>query len=317
MNVLILGLSDIASRRVAPALRALEPGGRIDLGSRKAADAETRQGWKYGDAYPSYEEALRSSRCDTVYVSLVNSAHEQWAEAALRAGFHTIVDKPAFLSVGAAERLADLAATTGRCLAEATVFGYHPQITATQAIFRDHGTAPTRIVALLSFPPLAPNNFRYRASHGGGTLWDVGPYLVAAGRIFFGGQPVTTDCHVLTRGEEVETAFSALGTFGNGRSLAGHFGFDTAYCNRLQLLGDSVAAELDRAFTTPPDYENTIRVFGAGGTTTVKVPPADAFAEFFRHVATCIETGNHGQLRDDLLADARALHRYRSSAGVD
>ena len=63
-----------------------------------------------------------------------------------------MVDKPAFLSLAAAEQLLELADKQGRCLAEATVFGYHPQIAAMQAAFAEADDAPIRLSVLQSFP---------------------------------------------------------------------------------------------------------------------------------------------------------------------
>ena len=317
MDVLILGLSSIVSRRALPALRALPRVGRIDLATRKASDPAVRASWEDGEIYADYAEALSHSSAELVYVSLVNSEHEPWTRAALEHDRHVVVDKPALLGRASAETLVDLAARRSRCLAEATVFGYHPQIAMIQQAFADAGLAPTRISVLLSFPPLDPGNFRYQPSLGGGALWDVGPYLVAASRVFFGEEPSTTDCRILARGGDgVELAFSALGGFPGGRSLMGHFGFDTAYCNRLQLIGPTISLELDRAFTTPGDYANTIRGTVADQPVSIAVPPADSFGLFFDHLTERIEAADWRQLTADLLMDARSLERYRATAGV-
>jgi predicted dehydrogenase len=245
----------------------------------------------------------------------VNSEHERWTQAALEMRKHVVVDKPAFLGHDRATRMVELAARRDVCLAEATVFGYHPQVGTARRLLEDAGSPPTRMSAGLSFPPMDAANFRYQAALGGGAMWDVGPYLVATSRLFFGSQPVTVDCRVLARNEtNVDTAFSALGTFSEGRSLVGQFGFDTAYVNRLQLIGRSLIVELDRAFTIPTDYANTIRVTGSNGPSIVEVAAADAFRCFFDHVIARIEAHDFSPLAADLLADAQVLERYREAA---
>ena len=57
---------------------------------------------KHGLFFNDYEAALRESDCDLVYVSLPNALHEQWIMAALAAGKHVIVDKPAMMTWRAA-----------------------------------------------------------------------------------------------------------------------------------------------------------------------------------------------------------------------
>ncbi|HEY3117974.1 MAG TPA: Gfo/Idh/MocA family oxidoreductase, partial [Chloroflexota bacterium] len=253
MNILILGLSSIVQRRVLPGLHALGVE-RVDVATRKAVDPAVRRGWTHGHIFESYQAALSESDASVVYVSLVNSEHEHWIEASLRAGRHVIVDKPAALGCDVTERLLDLADRQARCLAEAIVFGYHPQVQVIRQVFAESASAPTQIAAFFSFPPLDPANFRYHRALGGGALWDVGPYAAAAGRIFFGAEPQTVSCEVLqTHGaEDLEIAFSALCTFSEGRSLFGHFGFDTVYRNRLDLVSPNVGVQVDRIFTTAP-----------------------------------------------------------------
>jgi NDP-hexose-3-ketoreductase len=316
MDVLIVGLSSIVTRRVLPALKSLSQVGRIDVATKKGADPSTRRDWTHGDVYQDYAEAIRRTPAELVYVSLINSEHERWTRAALETGKHVVVDKPAFLGCDHADRMVELAAEHDVCVAEAIVFGYHPQIRIARQLLHDSGPAPTRISMGLSFPPMDPANFRYQASLGGGALWDVGPYLVATSRLFFDSEPLSVDCHVLARRDGVEIAFSALGVFKEGCSLIGQFGFDTAYVNRLQLIGQSLVVEIDRAFTTPPDYANTIRVTGAGAPSLVEVAPADAFRNFFEHVLGRIEAHDWRQLTADLLADSRVLESYRAAGGL-
>lgn len=319
MDVLILGLSNVVTRRALPALTAIPSIQQIDIATRQAAQPEIRAGWGLGAVFDDYATALDQTHAQLVYVSLVNSEHERWTRAALESGHDVVVDKPAFLGAELAESMVDLASQRGVCLAEATVFGYHPQVGAVREAFAAAGSAPTRIAATLSFPPMDPANFRYRSDLGGGALWDVGPYLAATGRIFYGGEPEAVHCQVLARGgvDNVDIAFSALGIYSNGRSLVGHFGFDTGYSNRLELLGPSIGVDLERAFTTPPDLATSVRVSGPTGATTSTVPAADSFQVFFQHVVDCIEDRRQDGLAADLLGDARTLARYRAAAGCD
>ena len=65
---------------------------------------------------------LRDSDADIVYLSLPNAMHEQWVMAALAAGKHVIVDKPAMMTLEASLRAVEEARRAGVSLAEATVF---------------------------------------------------------------------------------------------------------------------------------------------------------------------------------------------------
>lgn len=319
MNLLIIGYSNVARRRVLPALQQLAGVGQVDLASHSPVDRDSLGSMVSGEVYDDYASALEASAAELVYVSLVNSEHARWAGTAIESGRHVVVDKPAFLSLRAAEEWADLAARKGVLLAEATVYAYHPQIEIIRRTFAEVGSAPSRITASFSFPPLDAGNFRYRRELGGGALWDLGPYAASIGRVFYGAEPDAVACSILSHGgpDGVETAFSTLCSYPGGRSAVGHFGFDTVYRNHLALFGADVAVEIDRVFTTPADQPNEVRISGPSGDSSVAAPAANAFASFFDCVVRSIAARDWSPLVADLLADARTLARLRSAAGIE
>jgi predicted dehydrogenase len=300
-------------------LRGLDAIDEIDLATRRAAHDPAAITWTDGNVYGDYATALQQSNAELVYVSLVNSAHGRWAEEALLRDRHVMVDKPAFLEPGEAERMLELAEKRGLCLAEATVFAYHPQIASIREQFLAAGSAPSRITVTFSIPPMDPGNFRYQRELGGGALWDLGPYAVSVGRVFLGDEPSSLDCCVLahTSRDGVETAFAMLAEYPGGRSVVGTFGFDTVYRNRLDLIAGEVGVEVDRIFTTPPDVANELRITRRDGAATLAAAPGDAFAAFFDHVVSRIRARDWGDLASDLRCDARTLHRLRQAAGVE
>src|SRR5439155_22069310 len=131
-----------------------------DVATRSGAGGE-RPSELVTQMFDDYELALTDSRADIVYVSLVNSEHRAWSAKALESGRHVVVDKPAFLWRYEAEQMLDLASKHDCCLAEATVWAYHPQIDLMSELFQRGGSPATRITAAFSVPPLDPGNFRY------------------------------------------------------------------------------------------------------------------------------------------------------------
>ncbi len=307
MRILILGNSTIAQKRLLPALDAMAGIAGVEIASRSAADAR----------FPDYETALAESDAELVYISLVNSEHGHWAERALEGGRHVVVDKPAFLALEQAERLVELSRSRGLCLAEATVYTRHPQIDAIRGRFERPGATPTCILASFSFPPLDKADFRYRTALGGGALNDLGPYAVSPGRIFWGARPDGVECRVVATGgpDEVETAFSVVLSYPEGRSLVGHFGFTTAYRNRLSVLGPDCCVDVDRLFTTPAELENELQIWQRNGASRLKTPRGDCFALFLQEVVERIGAQDLEGLREDLLDDAFVLDWMRRSAG--
>jgi len=313
MKLLLIGYSRIAQKRVLPALTKVGIT-HTDVASRTRAAWVTLPEGVTGHVFDDYDTALVESKANLVYVSTVNSTHAEWTGKALRCGRHVIVDKPAFTSLNDTQRLLELAQQQNCCLAEATAYAYHPQIQAAKQAFFEVNSRPTRLTATFSFPPLPADNFRYKKGWGGGALWDLGPYAITPGRLFFGAEPEEIFCRITERGDEVETSFSMLATYRGGRSMVAHFGFNTGYRNRLEILGPHVTVTINRAFTTPAGMANELHLNQHNQPQTIPIPPADNFALFFRAVIAAIETGQPESLAHDMLSDARVLHRLRQAS---
>jgi NDP-hexose-3-ketoreductase len=316
MHVLILGYSGIVKKRVLPALKKIKHIDCIDIASRSKYADLSGEAVSKGTFFNDYAEALAKSNADLVYISLVNSMHAEWAKRALLKGCHVIVDKPSFTSLDDAVRLATLARQKSLCLAEATVYASHPQIQLARELFLQAGTYPTRLSVSFSFPPFSEDNFRCQKHLGGGALLDLGSYAVSPGRLFFESQPEEVFCRIGTRHPvtDVDTSFSMLAIYPGGRSMVGHFDFNTEYRNRINILGPCMSVDIDRIFTTPPEVENELFVRSNNNAKTIKEPPANSFALFFQDVFDSIEQNKHQFFVENLLSDATAFDRLRVAA---
>jgi predicted dehydrogenase len=286
--VLLLGRSRFAQKRVLPALA--EMGATFRIASISAPEAE----------FHDYALAIAATPSPAlVYVSLTNDAHAHWVERALEAGHHVVVDKPAFLDLATAEHLVALARTRGLVLAEAITYAFHPVIAALRAV---GGT-----LATVTFtPPVPANDFRHQRTFGGGAIADLGPYFASIGRLLWGTTPHALAAQINSRGE-VETSFSVLAHYGEGRTLVGHFGFTAPYRNWIHLAAPGVSAEATGIFSTPPEHATAI-----AGTAPCEVPPAFAMRLFLDEVFAAIERGDAQSFSDTLLADARVVEELRN-----
>lgn len=316
MRILILGYSKIVRKRVIPAIGRIADITKVDVASRSSASQILLPETIKGDIFDDYEQALSKSTADIVYISTVNSTHAEWAEKAFLEGFHVVVDKPAFTKLEDAERMVDLANRQKRCLAEATVYAYHPQIALAKDVFLSAKVKPTRLTAIFSFPPLNADNFRYIKALGGGALQDLGPYAVTPGRLFFEEEPKEICCRVGSRGgkDNIETSFSMLAVYSEGKSMVGHFGFDTEYRNFMNVLGPDISIENNRIFTISPEMENELQIKQGNKRKALKTPKADCFALFLTKVLDDIKRGDYKEFLDSLYSDALVFDRLRLAA---
>jgi dTDP-3,4-didehydro-2,6-dideoxy-alpha-D-glucose 3-reductase len=309
--VLLIGYSRIARRRVLRALRAVWPGAQLSIASRSAMPdaSETAVRW-----YDSYGDGLAAGG-DLAYISLHNSGHAELVRKALDAGFHVLVDKPALPSASITHELLALAASRRRLLSEATVFPFHPQIDVVLTRMRAFGQQAPRVSGCFSIPSLPDSDFRNRPELGGGGIEDLGPYAVATNRLIFRRSPDTVSAvTVARRADGLITAAAILFGHGERGAMVGHFGFGTEYRNRLEIVDVTHAIELPRAYTMPPDATATMTIVHQGTSETVEVPPADAFAEYFKVVDSALTGGDWSHLTKAVDEDAALLDRVRRAA---
>jgi predicted dehydrogenase len=310
MQTLFLGYSSICRRRILPALAwsGMAPPEVASVSHPK----EELLASGVARAYDNYEQALRESKAEIAYVSTVNSLHKELAEAALKRGFHVIVDKPAFLSEADTEAMVRLAEREGRCLAESLVFGLHPRVQAARAAFEKAGKRATHVVASFSVPPLADNDFRYRKALGGGAAFDLGPYALASGRLFFEAEPIEIIARRTAGRGDVETGFSLLALYPGGRSLVGIFGYETVYLNRLQVTGPDLSIFMDRVFSPPGDFSTEMVLQTSTGATTESFAPAHNFGLFFQQFVAAIKSGNMRSFDEPMLFASRGIDRIHA-----
>ncbi len=293
MNILVLGNSNIFQRRVLPALTKLDVVTNIEVASQSGPGR-----WQ------DYGVALVESQAAVVYISLVNRLHFEWAKKALNHGYHVIIDKPATTTLAEAEELINLAQEKQLCLAEATVYAYHPQISTLQNLGQAH-----TLMVNFSFPPMPGDNYRYSFQAGGGAIEDLGTYALTPGRLFFKAQPLEIKAVVTADNGQVPLAFSFLAVYPDRQTLIGHCGFNSEYINRLQVLGQTLNAEVNRVFSTPAEMNNMIHYHDQH----LDVPAADAFEIFLQKVLLAIQKQNWQSFSDDLLHDAQALEMLRQA----
>lgn len=299
-SILFLGYSRLVQRKLILAAK-LAGFHHIELSSKRSIQEIPN----IDIFHEGYQNALKSTTCTLVYVSMVNSDHGKWVRKVLESGKHCIVDKPSFMNEVEATELISLAKSKKLLLAEATVWSHHPQSHKLLNTFENG--EEKRVLAIFLMPPLEKGNFRWNKNLGGGSLYDLGPYFASSGRFVFGGSASQVSAKVLAFKNNVPLSFSVQGIWPCGGSLIGYFGFDTEYINRLEIISEKRHATLNKAFTTPPDFANTIQLNQKNKTYSIECPPADSFACFLEEVNASIQYNQINVWHQKVLDDAKTL----------
>jgi predicted dehydrogenase len=145
----------------------------LAFASREPARAEAIARELGGTSYPSYDAAIHAPEVDVVAVVTPPDSHAELARAALGAGKHVVLEKPAFLRAADADEVAAAAARTGRRVFVAENYHYKP------VLARLRGLLAERVVGDVLF--LHVNAIKHqvtpgwRGAHGalyeGGVHW--------------------------------------------------------------------------------------------------------------------------------------------------
>ncbi|KAH7039937.1 uncharacterized protein B0I36DRAFT_426507 [Microdochium trichocladiopsis] len=176
----------------------------------------------------SYQDLLDDPEIDCVYISLPNSLHYEWALRALKAGKHTLLEKPGVsnsseaeivfrhplltpyaLHVGPAgaaqvstqkrDSRGDMLTGGGGALSvppvllEAMHTLFHPAWAAFMDYVDPQSVASARVTAYIPSVVFGNDSNRFRFELGGGALMDIGGYTASALLRVFGGRP-PLDC---------------------------------------------------------------------------------------------------------------------------
>ena len=307
VSIMFLGYSNLVKGRILP---ILNKAGFTEVTIAKYVGQPWDEDYKKCGlpvtCYDNFEDGLANFKGDLVYVSTVNSTHVEYAKKSLAAGFNTIVDKPATVTYKEAIELVELAKTKKLFVGESTVYLEHPQLTTIRDIFATNGDAPKMLTVHFTMPPFKPENFRYQKSLGGGAIMDTAPYAVSVARYFFNAEPEKVFCVVNERKEDgLAIEYSILMQYSDGRSMIGHFGFNTEYINQVFLMGNRTNVAVNRIFTIPDTMENELMVNHMNETKIVKTPSGNNFELYLAEALLVLKSGNYESAYQAMLSDAK------------
>jgi predicted dehydrogenase len=251
----LIGCGDIARRRVAPALRALENCELVAVSRADAARAEAFAS-EFGARrwHADWRELIADPEVEAVYVATPVRLHAEQAVAAAEAGKHVLCEKPMALSVAECERMNAAAEAHSVRLGVAYYRRFYPVVERVVEILRS-GEIGVPVVAQMNaferFEPGPEHPRRWlldKSLSGGGPMFDFG-------------------CH------RIEVLLNLFGDVSNVKGLASNVLFereveDTA-CALMQFeRGPQAVLSVTHAAREPQD---TLKIFGSEGSVRADV----------------------------------------------
>lgn len=247
----VLGAAKIADRYVIPAMKSV--GDTATALASRSPEPRTQLASRHGiqNHCTDYERVLQNDAVDAVYIALPNTRHVSWAQAALEAGKHVLVEKPLLASPEQAAELVRTAETRGLVVAEGFMYRHHPQWrTLLELLQEDQADGVSLVRGHIGYRHTdAADAVRMAPELGGGSLLDVGCYcLDAIGQILGRAQ------HCLTRttartSSGVDARTVGLLEFSGGRAALFDCDFLLEWTTTpLELRTQNRTITLDQAF---------------------------------------------------------------------
>jgi 1,5-anhydro-D-fructose reductase (1,5-anhydro-D-mannitol-forming) len=196
LNWVVVGVGDIAVRRVIPAIQAESRSNLYGVVTRdpaKAAPLNTR-------AWTDLGEAVSETAVHAVYVATPVFLHAPQTIQALRAGKHVLCEKPMAMNETEARSMLRTASETGKMLGVAYYRRSYPKVQRARELL-DAGAIGTPVFAELTCHDWFDGRDSSRAwlvdpvKAGGGPLFDIGSHRIDLLNFFF-GQPQRVSGHL-------------------------------------------------------------------------------------------------------------------------
>ncbi|KAF9897193.1 hypothetical protein BX616_006028, partial [Lobosporangium transversale] len=191
LRIGILGAANIAPDGLINPAKTMRSIVVVSVAARDEAKAkEFAAKNEIPNTHPSYDALINDPSIDCIYNPLPNGLHYIWTKKALEAGKHVLLEKPAASNAEQTKELFELAKAKNLVLLEAFHNRFHPASLRFRDILQKHiaeGHPLKHIQAVIALPPLLPpTDIRFDWNLAGGTMMDVGCYLINAVRFFTG-----------------------------------------------------------------------------------------------------------------------------------
>ena len=196
LNWIVVGIGDISTRRVIPAIQA-EPRSRlygvVTRDPRKAAPYEAR-------IWATLEEPLSDPAVEAVYIATPVFLHAPQTIQSLRAGKHVLCEKPMAMNLAEARSMVQAAKESGRTLGVAYYRRMYPKVRRAKELLATGVIGEPVVAELTSHGWFDETNSGRSwlvdpAQAGGGPLYDIASHRIDVLNFWF-GQPLRVSAHL-------------------------------------------------------------------------------------------------------------------------
>ena len=195
LNWIVIGIGDIAIRRVIPAIQSGPRSVLYGLVTRDPAKAAPY----HAHSWTTLDQALADSAVQAVYIATPVFLHASQAIQSLRAGRHVLCEKPMAMNEAEAASMTRIAEETGRTLGVAYYRRTYPKLRRAKQLIEAGAIGKPVLAELTSHAWFNPTEMGAEntdrnwlidpAKAGGGPLYDIASHRIDVLNFLF-GQPL-------------------------------------------------------------------------------------------------------------------------------
>lgn len=251
------------------------------------------------------EALLQRDDIDAIYLPMANEEHAEWALKAINYGKHVLIEKPMALTVADIDAIEAAAKSKNVTVMEGFMYRFHTQHDFVKDLIDSGKIGDVRTVKTAFAFPMKPARL-YRINrdieHGGGAMWDIGPYAVHTARHWFDCEPVAATAMAKLNEHGADVSLSGIFDFGDGRYGQFEMSFEHARRSVYEIIGTKGGITCHTVWQ-PDDEQPLISYWTDEGVEeTVSLQTANHFNLEIEHFSDCVLKGKAPFLS---FADAR------------
>jgi predicted dehydrogenase len=279
---------------VLPALAARSENSRlvaVVAGDRAEAQSLAQEFPAAAYHLDDFRQCLNRDDVQAVYIALPTSMHSDYTVDAARAGMHVICERPMAVTADECRRMIRTCQTNRVKFMVSYRLQFLPAFSRALDLVRAGNLGALKTFsgdATLRIP--TPEDVRLQRRLGGGSVYDVGAYCIAAARMLLGFEPAQVMAMTArtTRryGGDVDEGTVALIRFPDERLAHFHSSFGEEPISTFTLFGEDGWLRITSAFR--PDAEARLTVCRHGRPEEQTFPPSDQYAAELAYFSSCI-----------------------------
>ncbi len=290
----VIGLGHIAQVAVLPAFEHAKKNSKLAALISDDPKKLDELGKKYGVDelydYQHFDQCLRESQLDAIYIALPNNLHKEYAIRAAEAGVHVLCEKPMAMNSQECIEMIEAADKSDVKLMIAYRLHFEEANMKMVEALKSKKIGEARLFNSTFALQVREGNIRTKGEMGGGPINDIGIYCINAARYLFQDEPIEVIAMAAScddpRFASIDETVSAIMRFPGERVASFVCSFGAADISRYEVVGTAGRIFMDPAY----DYAMELKYEIVAGKKELKkeIPKRDQFAPELLHFSDCI-----------------------------